>query len=213
MASPKTAGRTVAVSLVALGFLALPLAAQKPSPRMGLIAGVSFTNVSVGDEDDIDFKSRTSFMGGGFAEVPLSNTVSLQPELLYMEKGANLAAPESGSIKLTYFEIPLLLRVNIPTSGGGVRPHLYAGPAMGFKVACDVDFEGTKSSCDDADVTLKGTDLSAVFGGGIDIKNFTIGARYDLGLANISDTSDNSEGSAKNRALSIYLGFGIPLRK
>lgn len=210
----RTAVRTLAVALMAVGLLALPAVAQKPSPRLGLMAGATFATVSVEDAGSTEFKNRTGFMGGGFAEIPVSNVVSIQPELLYAMKGTKLEdGSETGEIKLSYFEIPVLLRVNIPTEGGTVRPHLYAGPAIGFKVACDFEFEGTSASCEDEEITLKSSDWSAVFGGGIDIKQFTIGIRYTLGLANIEDSANGSDDSAKNRALSIYAGFGFTLNK
>lgn len=216
MASKQLAGRAVAVLLMALGLIAMPLAAQKPSPRLGLMAGVSLTSFT--GEDASDFKSRTSFLGGGFAELPLSDMISIQPEALYNVKGAKSEEPGSNlAIKLSYFQVPVLLRVNVPTSGSGntrIRPHLYAGPAMGFKTSCKISGnEGSVSvsaDCSDFDVEAKSTELSAIFGGGIDINNFSIGARLDLGLSKIDDTNVSD---SKNQVISIYASYGFTLRK
>ena len=205
-----------AVGLLAVG--TMPLVAQG-SPRVGPVAGINFA--SVGGEDVDETKSRTTFMAGLFAEIPVSNVFSVQPEALYTMKGPNLTDPD-GSIRFAYLEVPVLLRVNIPTggsmngSGSGVRPHLYAGPAVAFKMSCSLHESGASSNpdCDDPSVDFvefKSTDLGAVFGGGVDIGDFTVGARFTLGLTNIIDSSDPSE-DAKHRVLSAYAAYGFRLR-
>lgn len=216
MNSTRKAGRVVAISLMAFGFLANPLAAQKPSPRVGVMAGVTFNTVSGEDADD--FKSLTSFLAGGFAELPLSNLISLQGEALYRVKGFSAEdGNDKLSLKASYFQVPVLLRINIPTNSDGatrIRPHVYAGPAFGFKASCKIT--GTDGGspvnepCSEFDAEIKSTEMSAVFGAGLDINDFTLGVRYDLGLSQVSpDANEDS----KLRSLAIYLGYGFQLRK
>lgn len=212
MIQMRTAGRVVGMSLMAIGFLALPAVAQKPSPRLGPMAGMTFSNVTGEDADD--FVSLTSFLVGGFAELPVSNVISIQPELLFRTKGfSQEMGADKLSLKASYFQVPLLLRANIPTSGN-VRPHLYAGPALGFKMSCKItgndSGQDIDEDCKDFDADTKGTETSLVFGGGLDIKNFTVGIRYDLGLSRVAE--DDEEDSKLN-SLAIYVGWGFVLRK
>lgn len=208
MASSRAVSSSV-VTVLALCLVGAPLSAQAPSPQLGVHGGVSFATVSGSDLPNT--KSLTTFLFGAHAEIPVSDAVSIQPELNYAGRGVEVTGIEGGKIKVSYFQVPVLLRVNINTESGKVRPHLYAGPALGFKGSCNVTVTGSSSSepCDDV-VDLKGSDFSGVFGGGLDIGRVTIGARYDLGLTNITDNEDDN---SKNRALSIYAAVGFPLKK
>ena len=55
---------------------------------------------------------------------------------------------------------------------------------------------------------LNHTDFGLQFGAGVNIKNFVIDVRYGLGLSNLSN---DSSVSAKNRAIGITVGYAFPL--
>jgi len=226
--------RGLSIGLLMGGLVATAGIAQSPPPRLGPVAGVNFATVS--GDDVANTKSRTAFLFGAFAEIPLSRIFSIQPEALYTMKGPKIEDTDiNASLKISYVEVPLLLRVNIPTSGSssldlfqgtsgggvGVRPHIYAGPAVAFKASCKLSGEEGSSSldmtCKEAESDLdfaafKGLDWSAVFGGGLDIGDFTLGARYTMGLGNIIDQQGSETSDVKHRVFSIYAGYGFRLR-
>ena len=75
--------RTLSIALILV--MAFAVAAQAATPTYGLKAGVTFASLSGDDVEGLD--SKTGFMIGGFADIPVSPTFSIQPEALYVQKG------------------------------------------------------------------------------------------------------------------------------
>lgn len=144
--------------------------------------------------------------GGVYYSVPLSPIISFQPELLYIQKGYTYVDTEGNETEVTlgYIEVPLLLMFTIP-SRGRVHSNLYAGPYVAF---------GFQSSTDDEDdflavlAAFNNTDFGITFGGNIGFmfsgKELTIGARYDLGLA---DVSRSRRSDVKTGTLALLVGI------
>ena len=220
--------RLVAGCLV-LAVVTTPAVGQD-ARQIGLKAGVNFA--TAGGEDVDEVSSRTAFSAGFFAAIPLSSAIAIQIEALYSGKGPTFDADGSeAQVKVDYFEIPLLFRVNFPTggssgfrslpqqasSGSRIVPHLYAGPAVGFKVGCKVtglsagDMDCSEQTFEGAHVVSG--DYSGILGGGLDIGDFTVGARYSFSFNSfISAGSESSESiDVKHRVISIYAGYGFRL--
>jgi hypothetical protein len=194
----------------------LPFSAQAQSTEFGFKGGINIATYGGDDAEDLD--SRTGIIVGGSFAFNLSPMFSIQPELLYAMKGAK-SDDEFGSftVKHDYLELPVLARLTIPTApGSSFRPSLFAGPALGIELSCDL--EGTdegvtlSASCSDFDLDTKTVDFGMVFGGelGLDRGGMRIGleARYNLGLTSIWDGAGTVD--LKHRALSIMatIAFG-----
>jgi hypothetical protein len=191
--------------------------ANLPPRRFGLTAGVNSS--TIGGSDVGNASRRTGFMAGALIVIPVSPTFAIQPELLYTMKGATSNDVDVGStFKMNYAEIPVLLRVDIPASGG-TKPFFYGGPAVSFKVSCDIEATSQGStvsaSCDELEsqgVKVKTVDYGVVVGGGLafDVggRAFTIGARYDHSLGKIVEDSDS-----KHRVISILATLEFPWAK
>lgn len=210
-----------AAALVGLGVA--PVAAQMgDSPMMfGIKGGVTFSTVSVEDDEGVDISNLTAFGGGAFLRIPLGG-IGLQPEALYVRKGASVTGNEfdggSVDLKLDYIEIPVLLVVPIGT--GDIAPYLFGGGAVAFETGCTFSAESTGVSfdvdCDDNDVDLeverKSTDFGAVFGAGLRLPagsgSFLIEGRYTLGLADLDD-SGSANGGFKNRSIAAFIGYAF----
>lgn len=208
------------VSAAALSFV-LAAGAQAQAVSVGLKGGLNSSTLKGADVADVGqtVSARQGFGGGGFMEVRVHRYFAVQPEVLYMRKGADIAETGfNGHIKLDYIEIPLLAKVLIPTTTQ-VTPYLFAGPTLAFKSDCK--FGGTEGSvsvdvkCDDPQfgVNLKSTDFSGAFGGGF---NFSAGgavisldARYTMGFTKIVDEATAND--VKNRTFSAMLGVSMPL--
>ena len=218
-----------------LGLLCLgaapALSAQSAAPRpitFGLIGGLSSATLRVdedgGDESDTD--RRNGFAGGAFLTFGLAPQLGLRTELLYAMKGAKLSGQdgggdedESGSVQLDYVELPILLQFQ-PAVAGGVRPRLYAGPALALKARCKLELGSgefqVSSDCEaldgDEENLIKDFDVGAMVGGELAFgtvgPTVAIGVRYTHGLANVSDVSGTT---LRNRALGVYGSIEFPL--
>jgi hypothetical protein len=197
-------------------------------------AGVSFANVALDDDNffNDDKKTLTGFTGGLGLNFALTEDefLSIQPELLYVQKG--FAAESSGTAdynlkyKLDYLELPILLQIGFGSDV--VRGYVNMGPSIGYLlggnvqgngdfaeiVSGDIDekIEFTDSETDDpTKLHAQRVEFGANFGGGIGV---TLGgssllfldARYNAGLTNY-----NKDSKSKNQPVYLTAGFKIPL--
>ena len=103
--------------------------------KFGIKGGANIANVN-GDftETIADWKSSVGFCAGIFLELNFGRILTIQPEVLYTMKGADAG---TGKLKFDYIEIPILLKIRIPT--GSVHPFIFAGPAFGFNLKAVLD--------------------------------------------------------------------------
>ena len=194
----------VLVMLLACGGTAF----GQQSASFGAKAGVNFANLNFeGDEADVNFDSRTGFVGGLFVVVPANSQFALQTEALFSQKGAKTEDDGfSGTIKLNYIEVPVLARFSTPATSGSSF-HVFAGPSFGFKMSAEAtsEFEGEEET-EDLDDDTKGFDLGLVLGAGIEFGRFVLDGRYSWGMTDIND--EEEEGlKVKTRTFSIMAGF------
>ncbi len=154
----------------------------------GLKLGFDIADISTDYAELNDFlDSRTGFSAGAFLTYKLNRQFAVQPEILYVTKGA---AKDlfffNAHLNLDYLEIPVLLKFDF-TPDGNMRPNLFVGPALGVLLASK--FHIINETYDIKDYT-KSMDVSLVFGGGIDYRRVTFDLRYTLGLSGIVDAAD-----------------------
>jgi hypothetical protein len=197
---------------------------------LGLKGGVAVADLSI-DEPGFpspDLNTRSGLALGAFLDIGLGGVFSVQPEVLYVQKGTKYIDVEDDvdvTIKLTYIEVPVLLKANLAPEAMGVKPSLYAGPVFSFESKCEIDgTDGTVAvtvDCNQADlfdgmeVETKSMDFGGVIGGGIEIpfgSAVVVGdARYTLGFTNINDTPMAMGVKIKNRTWAFLVGMGWPL--
>jgi opacity protein-like surface antigen len=184
-------------------FTATPAQSQTDiSP--GVRAGVDF--MSVGGDDTDGFDSRTGFLIGGYATIDFGAPVLVQPEIMYIQKGASAEIGDTEiTQKLDYIEIPVLAKYQIPA--GGFSPNVFAGPALGF----NINAERSNGDTQDISDSISGTEFGLYFGAGADFGlsagTVSIDARYNLGLTNILDT--DGDASQNNQGFMITAGFAF----
>ncbi len=166
-------------------------------------------------EDDVDAKILLGTSQGIFLIYPLSDTLSLQADLLYIKKG-HQAESDSFSFDATYkivtdyVELPLLIKYSVKDN---IR--IIAGPAIALKVKSEFMLQGETPEGDFAegqfaDDEMKNTDFSAVLGAQYLFGNNFLGdIRYEMGLTNIVDTPEGEGGpdSIKTRAFTFSIGY------
>ena len=185
--------------LLVTAFAAL-LALPQPAAadvRFGLKGGASIANVN-GDFVDAlgDWKSTVGFCGGIFLEFNFGRVLTLQPEVLYTMKGADTG---EGKLKFDYIEIPVLLKLRLPT--GHVHPFIFAGPAFGFTL---------KSALEGIELEdFPKSDYSAVLGGGLQLgRSIHIDIRYTMGLQKL-EIPDLEAIDLKNGVISATIGLAF----
>ena len=192
---------------------AQPAAAPTPARvRFGIAGGVNLATLDVNDDGEDFIENRIGLVAGGAVIVPLAPNFGLQPGVLLTQKGAEYDLSEFDidefSIRLTYLEIPLLLRVNATTSGQ-VAPYLVVGPALAFLLKAETVLDGED---EDIKETTSSFDLGLAVGGGLEIAMggaaATIEARYTHGLINVADPPEEEDidAEAHNRVFSFLVG-------
>ncbi|MBP7706259.1 MAG: PorT family protein [Candidatus Aminicenantes bacterium] len=205
--------KTTTILLVAAfaGLLLLPRPAAA-GVQFGLKAGGNMAKPTGADADDplATLKSRIGFTGGIFLAFNFGRVVTIQSEVLYTMKGATyVALDDSYTDKLSadYIEIPLLLKLRIPTPV--VQPFVFAGPSVGFKLKEKLESDGEEVPLDEA--LLKNNDYGAIFGAGLNLgRNFMVDVRYSLGLQKVINTFEGEiEPDFKNGVWSATIGIAF----
>ena len=186
--------KKVILCLVIVSLTTLGASAQV---NFGLKAGM---NISTLRGDGVE--KENSLIGanvGAFVNIPVSTMFSFQPEVLYSMEGAKEDVFDT-KIMLNYVNIPLMLKY---TDASGFFGEL--GPQIGFLTSAKSKINGNTADIKDL---FKSTNFSLGIGAGF---NFTpsvgVGLRYNLGLSNISEDT-NDDVKTGNFSIGIHYSFG-----
>ena len=168
-----------------------------PKSNGGIKGGYNLAAVSF--EGDGETEQRHGFHIGVYGESFISESFSIQPELMYSQQGYEITN-SSGTFtqKLDYINLPLMLKA-YPSKNF----FLEAGPQIGLAVSHKEEYDGLFSGSQEYDPN--NFDWGMNFGGGFKTDSgISFGVRYHLGLGDLYD-----EGKAKNRVLQFSLGFDL----
>ncbi|NBC67264.1 MAG: outer membrane beta-barrel protein [Bacteroidetes bacterium] len=177
-------------------FLSINLYVKEASaqimPEFGIRGGINFASLS-DSKQEVDSR-RVGLLSGvyGTFQIPFI-PISIQPEVLYSQKGAEINGVE---VNLSYIEIPVLARINL-ASKVLLTPHIYAGPSIGFKL----NYKEEPPPADD-EIQINNTDYGLVFGGGFDVRKINLGFRFSIGLNEIFDIEEE-----RNSVIAIIAGI------
>jgi len=176
--------------------------------NFGAKAGVNFASF-LGDKDHND-KTRTAFHVGLVAEFMISDDFSFQPELMYSAQGGSYENAQDGeglydgTLKNDYLNVPLMAKYYVAEGFS-----LEAGPQVGFLLSAKDDWEDVQtgeSDTEDWKDFYKGIDFGVNFGVGYKLEGgLNFGARYNLGLSNIWDDSEDFK--TQNGVIQVSLGY------
>jgi len=201
--------------------------------KFGAKAGINLSKISVNQSDGFEFRSKPSFHLGGFVELVISEKFSFQPELIYSSQGTKSELVETfdsgidfeqyeykSDITFEYLNIPLMAKFYAVK---GLS--LEVGPQIGFLLSAKDDYEEIEtfsngedtvvdsfSGSDDIKEFVKNTDFGLNFGLGYQLDNgLLFGARYNVGLSNISDDNEDAEEEDEfrisNRVFQVSVGY------
>lgn len=182
--------RLMVVSLLVTLVLTIPVAAQI---GFGIKGGLNVANFSGADSDG--YQREAGFVGGLYAKFDIGRKLSIQPEVLYSQKGSTGNIPAMGDqggvtkldFAMDYIEIPLLLRYTFKINGSA-EPFGYVGPSMSFGTSAEVASKAPGQSWTSVDLAnVKSRDFSIVFGGGVELDaggmDVLFDARFSLGTS------------------------------
>ena len=161
----------------------------------GLKAGGNVASLSNTDET----KSKYGFYAGAFVNIPLADTFSLQPEVLYSGKGVRSDGLSNMSVNLDYISVPVMFQYK-------ATPQFYleAGPEMSFLVSAKVKADGESADFKDF---VNGFDFGVGLGAGYDFTpNFGANIRYVAGVTDIVKDNDGAD-SSRNGVFQLGLTY------
>lgn len=193
-----------AVVALSIGACAAPCAAQ--GVDFGAKIGLNASAVSgfEGPLGGLDADYGRDVMGGPFVTISITETLAIQPEVLFTRKRATLTASAADvnariTVLFECLEVPILARFVIP---GSRRVFGLAGPVLGRLLSATERIEAI-SLTTDRDISLaKRFELSVVAGAGLRLGAFLLEGRYSQGLTNLADEA----GSVKSRLVAVLAG-------
>lgn len=177
-------------------------------------------------------KSQTGLVAGVGVNVGISESFSVQADLLYTQRGARYeqttqvpflgAVTTKGSLRLNYLDIPVLGRYTF--GGDDLKFYVNAGPAIGIGLSgkstleapginfnSNVNF-GTEPDNNTGNETyVRRIDFGIQSGAGVLYPvgpgSLNLDLRYSLGLANV----DSKPSDVKHRMFVVSLGYQLPI--
>lgn len=184
------------------------------SPKIGVKGGLNLSNFYVDEVESRGMKPGLNL--GLFAKIPVARGFSIQPEILYSAKGSKITydnvmfGQSEYNFNMNYVEIPLLAVINL-----GRSFNIHAGGYAAYLTSANI--KEREAGPNDEIVTFNAEnfnrlDYGLVGGFGVDVDNFSIGARYNHGLKEVGRSNNFSSSALKNATNSVftlYVGFGF----
>lgn len=198
------------VVVLAFGF------AKAQEVRFGLNTGLNLSTWT-GDIEGVDLKTRVGINGGGFVAIQFSEKLTLQPEVMFSNQGvivddAVVSVDGIGNVEgdvrfyLSYINVPVMVKYYVVK-----RFNVEVGPQIGFLISAKsvTTVKGYKGENKlDVKESFESIDFGLNFGAGYDFnEKISVGARYNLGLANIAKTEEGDNTKLKNSVFSLLVGF------
>lgn len=163
------------------------------------------------------FDTKRGVVAGGYGVFDFAPEFGVEIDALFSMKGAkitgtgvdqsgNPTAVREGFFVLDYLEFPILARFNAPAYGI-VRPHLYVGPTIAFKIGARAIYDGQPAVDLDAARSLDSgmaVGVSADFALGA--RTLVLDGRWGIGLTNAFSWSGPD---LKNDAFSLMAGVSF----
>lgn len=198
----------------------------------GLHAGPTWSRLTTTD-DEVRVGNRQGINAGVSLTVPLSGAFSLRPGLLYRSAGSEattiIEQVSVGAVaELTYLDVGVMGKLDVPIGGRAVSTYLLAGPSVGYNLSCEaaIIIDGIRTGADCSSTTVDDGpsveappvpefDVGISVGWGVSValsRSLRLGAEvvYAWGLSDIID--DNvSDDPVHNRGIMALAGFEFML--
>lgn len=206
----------------ALLVTAVAPAAHAQGVRFGVKAGANLSNLSGDLVNQDQYKNRVGFQGGVMVNFGLSDIISIQPEVLYSQKGFKYADQQftvlgntfrnTGNVRYDYLDVPILVRVR----AAGI--FFEVGPQYSYLMQVSTDRTQTRNgnviSNSGSGTTnldnVQRNELGYVGGLGYQASNgLMLGVRYSGAFTDFAKNDNYSNGdfrNARNSTFQAYVG-------
>ena len=195
---------TALFTLVVTGGLIAGLPGTAAAQQAGLKAGFNARAISFNP----DFGTRSAsesligVTGGLWVALPARGRLAVQIEALVARKGATELVRFGDSLKVTYLEVPVMLRVRDVLGSGA---YLFAGPSVAFALSSTYEDDGVEEDAGDG---LHDIDVGLTAGAGFEVRRLGVEARYTWGLRRVFQDGDAPEVKFRNRTFTVMAAFG-----
>ena len=197
-------------------------AAHAQGIRFGVKAGANLSNLAGDLTNQDQYKNRWGFHGGVMLNFGIGDIFSIQPEVLYSQKGFRYADQQvtvlnntyrnTGNVRYDYLDVPVLLRIR----AAGV--FFEVGPQYSYLMNVSTDRQQTLngsvvstagSGTSNLD-NVRRNELGYVGGVGFQASNgFLVGVRYNGAFTDFAKNSSYSNDefrNARNSTFQAYVG-------
>jgi opacity protein-like surface antigen len=222
--SKKNQMKTLVLSLLTVAGLGFAASAQTNKPvTFGVKAGIAFPSMTVSSGSaSVNFDSKTSFYVGGTVDFAVSDIISIQPGLTFINKGTKLndnsisfeeeefGTDEEATLNFKYLELPVNVVANFKLGSG--KLFVGAGPYFAYALSANGKIGSVKEDIKfgENESEFKRSDFGLNFLAGYQLNNgFNIHAGYGLGLSSILDQDVSEDITFKNKVFSVGVGFSF----
>ncbi|WP_294317989.1 porin family protein [uncultured Chryseobacterium sp.] len=222
-------GMALAAGSMAFAQTTTGMSSSSSPVQFGIKAGMNVSSLSK-DASLQDQKSKIGFNAGLFAHIPLAESFSVQPEVLYSQYGAKVESineatvlgtttrtVDSYSTHLDYITVPVMFQYKF-------IPNFYveAGPEFGFMVTAKNKGDRTVTTTTGSSSTVSSSSYSEdinkdnlnTFNFGLGLgagyyftDNFGITARYVAGLTDVAKNRPSGSDAIRNNVFQVGLAF------
>ncbi|MDB5264342.1 MAG: hypothetical protein JWQ14_3625 [Adhaeribacter sp.] len=212
------------IGLLLIAMFSLSLA--QAQVKLGIKGGINYSNIAGDLQEENHYENKIGFLGGVTANFPLvgDGFLSLQPELLYSQKGYqyqddkvtidNATYSIKGKRNFNYLDLPVLLRVNaggLFFEGGPQASYL-----LGIRDNTEIENEGTGNDTKNwkkiEKDNLAELEIGYVAGVGYQAANgLGIGLRYNGSINHLAKSDPNNDElvNARHSAFQLQLGYTL----
>lgn len=185
--------------LTALSLLFIRNEVTAQHTNIGIKGGLNAFTIK--SDNDNDAETKLGYHIGLIGHIHISDQFALQPELVYSVQGARYTvAGEDANLHLNYFNVPLIFQYMFDN---GFR--LQAGPQLGFLASAKAEVDGNDTDVKDSFEKMDvGLGLGASYVN--PVSNFGVDFRYNVGLTNINENS-NDEAFNRGFQLGVFYLF------
>jgi len=188
--------------------------------KFGVTAGLNVSRMTAsggGESDNTDFKA--GFQAGLVADLGISPSFSIIPELLFSQRGGKDSYSEGGgkwtsSETLNYLQLPVNAAYKID-AGYGSKVLIFAGPYLGYGLSGkmkgtyeengDKETESVDLKFGSGDDKLKAIDFGINAGVGYQFEKIFFKLQFNQGLSNL--LNDSPDWSMKNQNITVSAGY------
>ncbi|GGG95338.1 MULTISPECIES: porin family protein [Pedobacter] len=217
--------KKLVLSLLTVAALSTAAFAQNNKPvKFGVKAGLAFPNMtfSAGNAS-FSYGTKTSYYVGGTVEFELSDLVSIQPGLTFVNKGTKINSSSFGfdnddfltdvnaTLNFKYLEVPVNALVNFKVANSG-KLFVGAGPYFAYALSGNAKMGSMKEKIEFKDSGFNRSDFGLNFLAGFQLNNgLNIHAGYGLGLGNMAngEEAQDFDVSIKHKVFTVGLGFSF----